>query len=119
MNGKTRFINVINLEAVDRPPLFDDGIRKEVIRKWHAEGLGKTDNLDSKFIFDQRIEIEPNLEPIPAPTRWPTTIAGLRKLADRLDPTNSRRLPDGWSEKLEEWKTCDCPLILRIHRGFF
>jgi len=71
MNGKTRFTSILNLKAVDRPPLFEDGVREEVIRKWRSEGLGKKEKLDSKFIFDQRIEIEPNLEPIPAPSRWP------------------------------------------------
>jgi hypothetical protein len=119
MNGKIRFINVMNLEAVDRPPLFDDGIREEVIRKWHSEGLGKKENLESKFIFDQRIEIEPNLEPIPALSRWPTSMTGLKKFANKLDPTDPKRLPDGWSESIVEWKSRDYPLFLRVHRGFF
>jgi uroporphyrinogen decarboxylase len=119
MDGKTRFINSLSYKQVDRPPLFEDGIRDKVLRKWRQEGLGKKENLESNFIFDKREEIEPNLEPIPMPTKWPTTSDGLKKLAKRLDPDDPHRLPEGWMEKASGLKDRSYPLILRIHRGFF
>jgi hypothetical protein len=119
VNGQTRFNQTINYETVDRPPLFDDGIRKEVLRHWHQQGLNKRERLDSLFIFDRREEIEPNLEPIPTPTRWPTNPDGMKKFAARLDPNDPRRLPDAWERNLIEWKNRDYPLILRVHRGYF
>jgi len=103
----------------DRPPLFEDGIREEVIRIWHTQGLRKKDKLDTLFTFDLREEIEPDLEPSPAPSHWPNNIDGLKKLITRLDPSDPKRMPDGWGKKVIEWKTRDYPLILRVHRGYF
>jgi hypothetical protein len=119
MNAKERFIRTLSYEAADRPPLFEDGIRDEVLRNWRKQGLGKKDKLDVLFAFDKREEIEPDLEPSPAPAYWPKSLAGLKKLGQRLDPDDHHRLPDDWENKVREWKTRDYPLILRVHRGYF
>jgi hypothetical protein len=119
MNARERFIRTLSFQATDRPPLFEDGIRDEVLRNWRKQGLSKKDKLDELFAFDKREEIEPELEPLPAPEYWPKTLAGLKKLGQRLDPDDPRRLPDDWENKVREWKTRDYPLILRVHRGYF
>jgi hypothetical protein len=119
MNGRERFCKTLKFERVDRPPLFEDGLREEVLRRWHAQGLGKQAKLENLFSFDHREEIETNLEPLPNLTHWPKSMPGLDKLSARLDPNDPQRLPDGWQAKLVEWKTRDYPLILRVHRGYF
>jgi hypothetical protein len=119
MNGRERFISTMNYGNPDRPPLFEDGLREEVLRKWHTQGLRKKDKLESLFTFDLREEIEPDLDPSPAPSRWPNSIEGLKKLTARLDPDDPQRLPDGWGKKVIEWKTRNYPLLLRVHRGYF
>ncbi len=119
MNAQERFQKSLNFEAIDRPPLFEDGIREEVLQLWHTQGLSKRVPLEGLFSFDHREEIEPDLEPTPAPTYWPKSIHGLGKLFTRLDPDDPKRLPDGWEAKVEEWKRRDYPLILRVHRGYF
>ncbi len=119
MNARERFNRTMRYEACDRPPLFEDGIRDEVLRSWRRQGLGKKERLDSIFTYDRREEIEPDLEPIPYPSRWPTTREGLDKLQQRLDLDDPRRLPGDWLANVEEWKNRDYPLILRIHRGYF
>lgn len=119
MNARERFIRTMNYEASDRPPLFEDGIREEVIRNWHRQGLRKKDKLETLFTYDVREEIEPNLDPTPTPSYWPTTLDGLKKLTNRLDPNDPSRLPENWKKKVPEWKTRDYPLILRVHRGYF
>jgi hypothetical protein len=119
MNGRERFLKTLSLEAADRPPLFEDGIRDEVLRRWHKQGMRKRVKLESIFTYDYREEIEPNLDPAPTPTRWPNSMEGLKKLEKRLDPDDLQRLPDGWKNKAAEWKKRDFPLILRIHRGYF
>jgi len=106
-------------ELPDRPPLFEDGIREEVIQIWRNQGLGKKETLDTLFSFDKREEIESNLDPSPMLTHWPKTIRGLKNLIERLDPEDPNRLPDEWKIKINEWKTRDYPLILRVHRGYF
>jgi hypothetical protein len=119
MNGRERFLNCLSLVKSNRPPLFEDGIREEVLRQWRRQGMRKQDKLESLFTFDYREEIEPNLNPSPTPARWPKSMDGLKKLEKRLDPNDSQRLPDGWERKVVEWKKRDYPLILRIHRGYF
>ena len=119
MNSRQRFIATVDYKSPDRPPLFEDGIRDEVVHEWRNQGLGKKDKLERLFTFDQREEIEPNLEPIPAPSHWPKNLDGLKKLSLKLNPYDPKRLPDEWEKKVNEWKGRDYPLILRIHRGFF
>ena len=119
MNGQERFSKTMQYDAVDRPPLFEDGIRQQVIRKWHQQGLSKKDKLGDLFIFDHHEEIEPILDPIPYPGRWPTKISGIQKFAERLNPDDLRRLPREWKTISEQLKGRDYPLILRVHRGYF
>ena len=119
VSSKDRFIYTLNYAPVDRPPLFEDGIRQEVLKIWHTQGFNKKEKLEQLFSFDPREEIEPDLEPKPAPSRWPKTIFGMKKLSHRLDPDDPSRLPADWNQKVEEWKSRDYPLILRLHRGYF
>lgn len=81
--------------------------------------MRKQDRLESLFIFDHREEIEPNLEPLPTPTRWAKGKDGLRRHKNRLNPDDPSRLPDGWRNTIFELKNRDYPVILRIHRGYF
>jgi hypothetical protein len=119
MNGRERFIKTMEYDAPDRPPLFEDGIREEVLQRWQTQGMSKKDKLESLFVFDQRVEIEPNLDPIPNPSRWPKSMDGVTKLSARLDPDDPQRLSYGWEKKLVEWNSRDYPLLLRVHRGYF
>ncbi len=119
MNARERFNQCLAFMPTDRAPLFEDGIREEVLRLWYTQGLSKQVSLESLFNFDHREEIEPNLEPIPTPAHWPKSMDGLRKLSTCLNPGDPERLPDDWEDKVEEWKNRDYPLILRVHRGYF
>jgi hypothetical protein len=119
MNGRQRFINTISYRDKDRPPLFEDGIRNSVLRIWRSQGLGRHEILDDRFTLDYRLEIEPELEPRPAPSRWPTSLEGVKKFSSRLDPNDARRLPDGWEDQVAALKERSFPVILRVHRGYF
>jgi hypothetical protein len=119
MDARDRFNHTMTDQVTDRPPLFEDGIRDEVLRSWHKQGLGRREKLESLFCFDKREEIEPDLEPIPYPGRWPKTLEGLKKLTASMSSNDSRRLPDQWEAKVHEWASRDYPLILRVHRGYF
>jgi len=119
MNSRERFTQTMNYMHPDRPPLFEDGIREEVIKRWRTQGLGKRDRLESWFTFDVREELEPILEPLPTPSHWPKTPAGLQQLSNKLNAEDPKRLPDDWGNKVNEWKNRQYPLILRVHRGYF
>lgn len=119
MNSRERFNHTMCYEPTDRPPLFEDGIREEVLYTWHRQGLGKKDRLESLFTYDLREEVEPDLEPIPVSSYWPKSLKGLQQLARRLNPSDAARLPVDWGKKVIDWKLRKYPLILRIHRGYF
>jgi hypothetical protein len=99
MNSRERFIKTMMYEQVNRPPLFEDGIRDEVIRSWRKQGLGKKEKLENLFTFDKREEIEPLLEPSPFPNSWPKTLRGMNKLVEHLDPDDPSRLPADWMKR--------------------
>ena len=44
-------------EQADRPPLFEDGIRSEVLDGWRQEGLPAEAALSELFTFDRREEL--------------------------------------------------------------
>ncbi len=119
MNTRERFLKTLITGFADHPPLFEDGIRTEVLRKWHNQGLKVKVKLEDLFVYDHREEIEPDLDPRPGLRRFPSTLDGLQRLQARLDPSDIHRLPDDWERKISEWKNRDYPLILRVHRGFY
>ena len=104
----------------DRVPLFQEGIREEVLEAWQKQGLPASADLATLFNYDDLEEIEPELDPIPAITHWSLNKAGLEELRRRLDPNDPRRLPSNWREKVRRWRgPRQHVLMLRVHRGFF
>ena len=62
MNNKQRFNNIMNYKDVDRILYFEEGIRKEVLKKW---GINKSEFLE-QFYVDHRVELVPDVDPKPA-----------------------------------------------------
>jgi hypothetical protein len=119
MDDRQRFLQTMALGHPDRPPLFDEGIRDEVIAAWHTQGLPAGRALSERFTYDRREELETDLEPRPAFSRWPRALSGLRAWRERLDPADPGRLPSDWQVRLPAWRQRAYPLMLRVHRGFF
>ncbi len=118
MNSRERFNNSMSFKRVDRPPLFAEGIRPAVIESWQKQGLAKG-GLEDLFIYDARVEFEPDLEPIPEPVSWPGSTAELREFRKLLDPDDRRRLPEDWEARVRSWQKRDYPLMLQVNEGFF
>jgi hypothetical protein len=119
MNSLQRFQETMAFGRPDRPPLFEEGIRDDVLRAWRQQGLPAGVSLPDLFQFDRRHEIELEVEPRPYPKEWPTSSTGLDLLRQRLDPSDDRRLPAGWPKAVHEWRERDYPLLIRVHSGFF
>jgi hypothetical protein len=119
MHSRERFNRTMNYELADRPPLFEDGVRDNVLQLWRTQGMSKKSRLEALFSFDKREEFEPILDPLPTPSYWPRTSTGLKKLTNHLDPEDPKRFPADWVRKTIAWKNRDYPLILRIHNGYF
>ena len=119
MESKDRFIRVMQYKDVDRVPYFEEGIRKDVLRTWHKQGLPEKTRLQELFHTDKREEIQPQIDPIPRFRKWPRSNSELARLKRRLNPATSIRLPKNWKKRVEKWQNRDHVLMLRTQRGFF
>lgn len=120
MNSRQRFQETLHYGTPDRVPLFEEGIREEVLEAWQKQGLPASANLATLFNYDDLEEIEPELDPIPYITHWSPNQAGIYELRRRLDPNDPRRLPYDWRVKVQCWRQSrSSALLLRVHRGYF
>jgi len=115
MNNKQRFNNIMNYKDVDRILYFEEGIRKEVLKKW---GIKKSDFL-KQFKVDHREELIPDVDVKPAFKKWPSKLNDLDELRKKLNPYDSNRLPENFKKNINRLNNEDAPVILRVHRGFF
>jgi len=118
MNNRQRFNLTLNKGLPDRVPLFSEGIRNDIIRRWRSQGLGHR-SLAELIVMDSYELIGPELDPIPYPKHWPETSAELKKLAKTFNPTDHRRYPVGWIKKYKALHKRDIVTFLCIHQGFF
>jgi hypothetical protein len=94
-------------------------MRVETLEAWQAQGLPLGADLSQLFTIDRREEIELEMRPLPALSKWPTTRAELGDLRKSLNPDDPARLPEDWTNRLQTWKSRQHVLMLRVHRGFF
>jgi len=119
MNSRERFLETMRYGAPDRVPYLEEGLREGVLDLWRKQGLPRDKDFSQIFSFDKREEIEPDLDPRPDFSRWPTSRSDLNLFRRRLDPTDPKRLPTDWAARVQAWKTRDHILTLWVHRGFF
>lgn len=120
MDSRQRFRETMNMGIPDRVPLFQEGIREEVLQAWQMQGLPAGTGLATMFNYDELEEIEPLLDPIPAITIRTSKKSTIEELRRRLDPHDPRRLPSTWREQVRRWQEPrQTTLFLRVHRGFF
>ena len=119
ITARTRFLNCMARQPVDRPPLFEEGIRSAVLDHWRQQGLPPEVELTEIFHYDRREEIDIETRPdlnVPALARRPDGLAILR---EHLEARAEKTLPEGWPERIPEWRSRDYPLMLLAHWGFF
>jgi hypothetical protein len=119
MYPRQRFLATLSGQPVDRPPLFKEGIRDEVLESWYEQGLPADKALEDLFVYDEFDEFVPDLYPQPELKNWPKTKRGLGELRKRLDADDPRRLPKDWAKQTKRLRERDYPLMLRLHNGFF
>ncbi len=119
MNCRQRFHETMRYGSPDRVPLFEEGIREEVFRRWRKQGLSGRSDLAKMFSSDTLDWIEPDLDPRPRLKKWPFSFPLLDVLKQRLNPEDTRRLPRRWRKKIREWQKRNHVLMLRVHQGFF
>lgn len=103
----------------DRPPLLEEGLRDEVLERWHAQGLARGTDLSKQFHYDRRERIEPNVWPRPALKRPCVCREDLAELRRAMDSAHASRLPANWPERVEAWRHREHILELTLHPGLF
>ena len=119
MNSRQRFLETMQSGQPDRPPLFDEGQREEVLEAWRLQGMPGEADLSELFAIDEREEIEPDLYPAPGLESWPASLEALGTLKAALDPGDPARLPQDWKACVRGWQNRRHTVMLRVHRGFF
>jgi hypothetical protein len=119
VTSRQRFRETIRYGSPDRVPLFEEGLREDVLECWYEQGLPRDADLTRIFQIDHRERIPLNLEPLPPLNDYPLSRCDLKDLQQRLDPKDPARLPEDWASRLDTWRTREHVLELLIHRGFF
>ena len=117
--SRERFLKTLNFNKPDRVPYFEEGIRDDVIKAWHKQGLPQNKKPSDIFPTDRFTEVVLNFEPNPPLKKWPISKSEIDRLRESLNPSVPSRLPKDWAKKLKHWKKHDQVLMLRVHRGFF
>jgi hypothetical protein len=119
VNSRQRFQETLSYGNPDRPPLFEDGLRENVLETWQTQGLSPNSDLTRLFTFDQREEIDPKLDSDQDMDQLVDKSHGLEQFLHSLDENESNRMPEDWSHKLAIRKLHMSPNILWVGRGFF
>jgi hypothetical protein len=119
MNSRERFLAAMRYETSDRVPYFYEGMRSEVLDAWQAQGMQPGSDLKHMFGFDERQEVEPDLEHGLNLIQLAKTADGPARLEQRLDALDPARLPRGWKKQVRLWKNRQHILMLEIHQGLF
>ena len=117
MNERERFRRLFRGAPVDRPPLLEEGIREEVIDRWHAQGLAANETHSEVFGLTPHENIEPDLRFRP---RYFGRVLDLsaRGYRQAFNPS-PKRLGEVWEETVRRLKDRDHIVGIWASRGFF
>ena len=119
MTSRERFLTIMSYGKPDRIPYFEEGIRDDVLKVWHKQGLPHGKQISDLFETDRFEEIAPELDPIPDFDIWPSTSNELKILEDRLNPYDPDRFPANWRHQYQLVNQKNQVLFYRVHRGLF
>ena len=117
MNERERFRRLFGGEQVDRPPLLEEGVREEVIERWHKQGLPLGRDHLEVFGLTPHENVGPDL------TYLPKYCGRIMDLSDRdyrrAFNVSSQRFPEDWSENVRRLQERDHIVCIWASRGFF
>ncbi len=117
MTERERFRRLMRGEAVDRPPLLEEGVRDAVLERWHAEGLPAGTTHLSAFGLTPHENVGPDLT---FDARYVGRIFELpSRDYHRAFNVSRRRFGSGWSRTVKRLATRTHIACVWASRGFF
>ena len=101
----------------DRVSCFGEGIRKDVIKFWHQQGLSREINISRLSKSDHSYEVD--LEPFSTLHNYSTSHKGPVSFKKDLFHESLIRFLIKWQKIIRLWQKKDHVLFLTVHRGFF
>ncbi len=117
MNERERFQRIFRGEEVDRPPLLDEGVRDEVIERWHREGLPKGKTHLEIFGITPHENVGPDLR-VRKEFFGRVMQLSAREYRQAFD-VSSNRFPEDWDETVRRLERRDHVACIWASRGFF
>ena len=116
INDLERFLQTMAYGSVDRPPLWDEGIREDVWDTWQQQtGIGP-ETFYERHPCDRHGMVEVNIRPIPE--FRPGDADSFLQLRNHYQ-ANTVRLPDDWQEQVRLRAQHDEPVGMTVSRGVF
>ena len=117
MNERERFRRLFRGEAVDRPPLLDEGIREEVIERWRDQGMPADKTHVEIFGLTPHESVEPDLR---FRRRYFGRVLDLsaRRYRRAFD-ASPRRFGEDWRDTVRRLRDRDHIACIWASRGFF
>lgn len=115
MTSRERFHRTMAGEGVDRPPLWGDGLREDVREAWESQGYPLDRDPMEDFGIERREQVQPEI----LHSDFDLLGAGSDTPQLNLQPDDPRRYPAHWSEIVDEYRTRDYVVGLRVSRGLF
>lgn len=117
MNEQERFHHIFQGEPVDRPPLLDEGVRDEVLDRWHTEGMPRGKTHLEIFGLTPHENVGPDL-------RFPSQSLGRIMDLDmegyrKVFQASHKRFPEDWPDTVKRLENRGHIACLWAYRGFF
>ncbi|MEW6443244.1 MAG: uroporphyrinogen decarboxylase family protein [bacterium] len=117
MNERERFRRLFRDEPVDRPPLFDDGVREEVAELWRLQGMPKGRTHLEIFGLTPHENVGPDLT-FRSPSAGRVMLLSEREYRRAFDATPGR-FPADWTRTVKRLEKRDHVACVWASRGFF
>ena len=117
MTERERFRRLMQGESVDRPPLLEEGVREDVIERWHREGLPRGTTHLKMFGLTPHENVGPDITYRPgyAGRVFELSAREYRRAFD----VSRRRFPEDWDATVRRLTTREHVACIWAARGFF
>jgi hypothetical protein len=117
VNERERFRSLMRGEPVDRPPLLEEGVRDEVIERWHQDGLPPETTHIELFGLTPHENVGPDITCDP---RYFGRVLDLSaREYRRAFEASDRRFPGDWAETVARLAHRGHIVCIWASRGFF